>query len=108
MASMRAMFVLAAMLSFATPQMSWGAIESSLSGSGGIVLAAPASAHSSQIARAVSKTDKTFGSGLAISTDFVALYHLIGSIDYVSAQTCDAPHLDLDLPPLAPRPPPLS
>jgi hypothetical protein len=108
MDSMRAMFVLAAVLSFATPQVSWGAIEAKLSSSGAIVLAAPASGPATQIARAVSKTDKTFGSGSAISTEFVALYHLIGSIDYVSAQTCDAPHLDLDLPPLAPRPPPLS
>jgi len=108
MGAMRAMFVLAAILSFATPQVSWRAIESSLSGSGAIVLAAPASGPSSQIARAGSKTDKTFGSGVAIATEFVALFQLIGSIDYVSAQTCDAPHLDLDLPPLAPRPPPLS
>ena len=107
MVGVRAVYVLVAILSFATPQVSWGAIEQSLSSSGAIVLSSP-SAGGSHISRAVCKTDKTFGSGFAISTEFVALCHLIGSIDYVSAQTCDAPHLDLDLPPLAPRPPPLS
>lgn len=102
---MRAIFVLAAILSFATPQVSWGAIEQSLSSSGAIVLSSPASG-ASQISRAIAKVDKTFGAGLAIS-EFVALFPPIGSIDSVAAQTCDVPHLDLEGPPLAPRPPPV-
>jgi hypothetical protein len=105
MVSMRAIFVLAAILSFATPQVSWGAIEQSLSSSGAIVLSSPASG-ATQISRAVTKVDKTFGAGV-IAAECVALFPPIGSLDYVSAQTCDAPHLDLEGPPLAPRPPPL-
>ena len=99
------MFVLAAILSFATPQVSWGATEHSLSSSGAMVLSSPASGVS-QISRAVFKADKTFGSAGALFTAFVALFPPIGSPDSVAAQTCDAPHLDLEGPPLAPRPPP--
>ena len=105
MGSMRAMFVLAAILSFATPQVSWSAMALSRDASPSISLAAPSA---SQLVRSVVKVDKTFSSSGAVRTEFVALFPPIGSIDYVSAQTCDAPHLDLDLPPLAPRPPPFS
>ena len=101
---MRAIFVLAAILSFAAPQVSWGAIEQSLSSSGAIVLSSPASGVS-HISRAIAKIDKTFGAGV-ITTEFIALFPPIGSLDSVAAQTCDAPHLDLEGPPLAPRPPP--
>ena len=102
---MRAVYVLVAILSFVAPQMSWGAIEQSLSSSGAIVLSAPASG-ASQISRAVSKVDKIFGGGIVI-TEFVALFPAIGSLDSIAAETCDVPHLDLEGPPLAPRPPPL-
>jgi hypothetical protein len=104
MASMRAVFVLAALLSFATPQVSWSAMELSSATTSSISLATPAA---SQIVRPVVKTDKTVCFGGAVVFERVALVPLIGSIEYVSAQTCDAPHLDLDAPPLAPRPPPL-
>lgn len=107
MNAMRAVYVLVAILSFATPQVSWGAIEQSLSGSGAIVLSSP-SAGGSHISRAVFKSDKTFGNAGAIATEFVALFPPIGSLDSVAAQTCDVPHLDLEGPPLAPRPPPLA
>ncbi len=101
------MVVLAAILSFVTPQVSRMAIELSRDASASISLAAPAT--TSQLVRAVAaKTDKTFGSGFAIAADRPALFPLIGSIDRVAAQTCDTPHLDLEGPPLAPRPPPLS
>lgn len=104
---MRAVYVLVAILSFATPQVSFGAIEQSLSGSGAIVLSSP-SAAGSQISRAVFKSDKTFGHTGALPIEFVALFPPLGSIDCIAAQTCDAPHLDLEGPPLAPRPPPLA
>jgi hypothetical protein len=107
MTTMRAIVVLAAILSFAAPQVSRTAIELSRDASASISLAAPAS--SSQLVRAVAaKTDKTFSAGAAIFADRPALFPLIGSIDAVAAQTCDAPHLDLEGPPLAPRPPPHS
>jgi hypothetical protein len=107
MEPMRAIVVLAALLSFVAPQVSRTTIELSRDASASISWTAPAS--SSQLVRAVAaKTDKTFSAGAAIATDRVAHFLLIGSIDYVAAQTCDAPHLDLEGPPLAPRPPPLS
>jgi hypothetical protein len=106
MGAMRAVvFVLATILSFATPHLSARAMELSRDASSAISLATPAA---SQLVRPVVKTDKTFSSSGAISTEFVALFPPIGSIDYVAAQTCDVPHLDLEGPPLAPRPPPLS
>jgi len=104
---MRAIFVLAAILSFAMPQVSRTALELSRDASASISLSAPAPG--SQIVRAVAaKTDKSFHSGCTLPADRPALVASIGSIDYVSAQTCDAPHLDLEGPPLAPRPPPLA
>jgi hypothetical protein len=103
---MRAIFVLAAILSFATPQVSWGPIEQSLSSSGAIVLSSPAAA-GSQLSRVIAKSDRVPGHAGPIEIEFVALFPPIGSIDCVAAQTCDVPHLDLEGPPLAPRPPPL-
>jgi hypothetical protein len=103
---MRAIFVLATILSFATPQVSWTAAALSRDASPSMSLAAPAA--SSQLVRAVAKTDKTFSAGAAMAADRPALFPPIGSIDLVAAQTCDAPHLDLEGPPLAPRPPPLA
>lgn len=99
------MFVLAAILSFATPQVSWSAAALSRDAAASISLAAPCAA---QLVRPAVKADKIFSASGAIPTDFVALFPPIGSIDRVAGQTCDAPHLDLEGPPLAPRPPPLS
>ena len=101
---MRAIFVLAAILSFATPQVSWSAAALSRDASPSISLAAPSA---SQLVRPVFKADKIFSASGAIAVEFVALFPPIGSIDGVAAQTCDAPHLDLEGPPLAPRPPPI-
>ena len=105
MDAMRAIFVLAAILSFATPQVSWSAAALSRDASPSISLAAPSA---TQLVRPAVKADKIFSASGAITPDFVALFPPIGSIDYVAAQTCDAPHLDLEGPPLAPRPPPIS
>lgn len=105
MGAMRAIFVLATILSFATPQVSWTAAALYRDASPSISLTAPGA--SAQLVRPVVKTEKTVSSG-ALPVEQVALFSPIGSIDYVSAQTCDAPHLDLEGPPLAPRPPPLS
>ena len=81
-------------------------MELSRDASASISLAAPAG---SQLVRAVAaKADKTFGAGAAIFADRAALFPPNGSLDAVAAETCDAPHLDLEGPPLAPRPPPLA
>ncbi len=107
MERMRAIFVLATILSFATPQVSWTAAALSRDASPSISLTAPAA--SSQLIRGVAaKTDKTFSAGTAVAADRPGLLPPIGSVDFVAAQTCDVPHLDLEGPPLAPRPPPLS
>jgi hypothetical protein len=102
---MRAIFVLAAILSFATPQVSWSAAALSRDASPSISLAAP---YATQLVRPLVKSDKIFSASGALAAEFVALFPPIGSIDCVAAQTCDAPHLDLEGPPLAPRPPPIS
>ncbi|MBY0497798.1 MAG: hypothetical protein K2Y23_26615 [Cyanobacteria bacterium] len=102
---MRAVYVLAVVLSFVTPQVSRTAIELARDASASISLAAPSA--TSQLVRAVAaRTDKTFSNTGAISIGFVSLFPPIGSLVCVAAQTCDAPHLDLEGPPLAPRPPP--
>ena len=107
MVPMRAMFVLATILSFATPQVSWTALELSRDASPAMSLAAPAAA--AQLVRGVAvKTDKTFGFGFAIAPDHPALFPPFASINPAIAGTDDAPNLDLSGPPLAPRPPPLS
>jgi hypothetical protein len=103
---MRAIFVLATILSFATPQVSWTAAALSRDASPSISLSAPAT--SSQLVRPVVKTEKTASFGGAVLTEHAALFPPIGSIDYAIAGTSDAPNLDLSGPPLAPRPPPLT
>jgi hypothetical protein len=107
MTSMRAIFVLATILSFATPQLSWSSMALSREAPSSWSLAAPGAG--TQIVRAVSaKTDKTFSSGLAIAADRPALYPPFVSIDCTLAANAAPPHLDLNAPPLAARPPPLS
>ena len=101
------MVFLAAILSFTTPLVSWTAAALSRDASPSISLTAPVPS-SPQVRGVVAKTDKTFSAGAAIAADRPAHFPPIGSIDYVAAQTCDAPHLDLEGPPLAPRPPPLA
>jgi hypothetical protein len=99
------MFVLVTILSFATPVGSWS-VQRELSPltTSSMTLAAPATG--SQIARAVVKTDKTFGCGLAIAADVQPLFPPSYSTDGHSLGSFDPPNLDLSGPPLAPRPPP--
>jgi hypothetical protein len=106
MGGMRAMFVLLTILSFATPGVSFAARDLQPTAACSMSLATPAPG--SQMVRPAVKTDKTFSTTGAIALEWVSVFPPFGSIDYVSAQTCDAPHLDLEGPPLAPRPPPLS
>lgn len=107
MAAMRAMFVLAAILSLATPQVSWSAMALSREAPSSWSLAAPASA--TQLVRGVAaKTDKTCSSGLAVPAERPALFAHFVSLECGVVRAADPPNLDLDNPPLAPRPPPLS
>jgi hypothetical protein len=105
MEPMRAMFVLATLLTFATPSVSWTAMELSRDTSGSISLAAPFTG--SQIVRAaVVKTDKVFGSSCAIANDRPAFIPQFASIECSEVRSTDPPNLDFNNPPLAPRPPP--
>jgi hypothetical protein len=106
MGPVRALLVLVTVLSFATPQVSWAATQRVSGNSVEVSLSAPSAG--AQFVRAAFKTDKTFSTGSALAPAWVSIFPPFGSIDYVSAQTCDAPHLDLEGPPLAPRPPPAS
>ncbi len=107
MAGMRAFLVLATILSFATPQVSWSAMALSREAPSSWSLSAPAS--SLQIVRGVAaKTDKAFGAGLALPADRPALFAHFISIERSEVRASDPPNLDLDNPPLAPRPPPFS
>jgi hypothetical protein len=102
---MRAILVLATILSFATPNVSWTPRDSSPTAAASMSLAAPAA--TPQLVRAVAKTDKTFGFGFALTPHVPELFPPIGSFDHGFAGTDAAPNLDLAGPPLAPRPPPL-
>lgn len=105
MAAMRAGLLLAALLSLATPQVSWGAIESSLSGRDGISLAAPSGA-TAQLSRAVAKSDKTFGTAFAVPPAIALLIPHYGVCELAAFAPSDPPNVPFDSPPLAPRPPP--
>lgn len=103
---MRAIFVLATILSFAAPQVSWSAMALSREAPSSWSIATPGAG--SQVIRAVAaKTDKTCSSGCAIAGDRLALYPQFVSIDCTLAANAAPPHLDLNAPPLAARPPPV-
>lgn len=105
MGSMRAIFVLAAILSLAAPQVSFASLEAR-TGSAVVAMGAPG-AGPAQSLRAPVKTDKTFGGCWAITEDS-ALLHPSGSTHDVVLDLIDeAPNVDLQGPPLAPRPPPV-
>jgi hypothetical protein len=107
MATMRAIFVLATILSFATPQLSWSTMATAREAPSSWSLAAPVAG--AQVVRAVaSKTDKVFGSGLAVAAERPAFFPPFLSIDSTLAANAARPHLDLNAPPLAARPPPIS
>ena len=105
MSVIRAAFVLATILCFAVPQMSWGAIDISSASTSSMSLGSPSVA--TQISRAIAKTDKTFGFGGALAADAPSLLLPVSSIDRLSSVPAEPPNVDLEGPPLAPRPPPL-
>ena len=104
---MRAGILLAALLSLATPQVSWGAIEASMHGRDTIVLKA-SQAGQAQINRAAPKTDKNFGTPYTVPPAAVLLFANYGAFDHAPDAPSDPPNVPFDCPPLAPRPPPRS
>lgn len=106
MGAMRAAFVLATILCLAVPQLSWGAIELSSASSSSMSLGSPSVA--SQIGRAIAKADKIFSFGGALAAGAPSLLLPSFSIEVIASGSPEPPNIDLDGPPLAPRPPPLS
>ena len=103
---MRAMLVLAAVLSFATPHVgAWSPMALAHDVSGTMSLATPAPA-AKVVRAATAKADKVVGSGFAIAADRRALFPVFVAIDCAIAADAAPPHLDLNAPPLAARPPP--
>ena len=56
---------------------------------------------------APAKTDKTCGAGLTLPAERPALFAYFVTLTCGHVWTSDPPNLDLDNPPLAPRPPPV-
>jgi hypothetical protein len=105
MGPMRAIVVLAAILSLAAPQVSFASLEAR-TGSAVVAIAAPGAAPA-QALRAPLKTDKTFGGCWAATEDSALLHPSRSAHDVPLDRIEDAPNVDLQGPPLAPRPPPV-
>lgn len=106
MVAMRLWFLLAAVLTLTTPSVAWSPIEVSAVAGASMSMAAP-SPSASQILRAVAaKSDKIFSHSAAIITDARPLFPPTTSTCVYAIGHVDPPNLDLDSPPLAPRPPP--
>ena len=109
MGRMRALFVLATVLCLTAPPLCWGArgaIDPASGASSSMSLAAAPTA-ATQVSRAIAKVDRIFGLNLAIAAAGPALVRPAQHDARVS-HAPDAPSLDLENPPLAARPPPLS
>ena len=108
MGDMRAAFVLALVLSVASPPVAWGAMaDSPLKPVASVSLASSTSA-ASQLVRDVAKAEKTFSGGWLTAPDAPATSHEFAASALVVHSTTPSPNLSLDCPPLAPRPPPLA
>lgn len=107
---MRALFVLATILSLTAPPLCWGArgtIDPASSASSSMSLAAAPIA-ATQVSRAIAKVDRLFGVSAAIAAAAPGLLLPEHSHDARVSHAPDAPNVDLEHPPLAPRPPPHS
>jgi hypothetical protein len=110
MSLMRALFVLATLLSLALPPVAWGAsgrLDPSNAATSSMSLAGPATA-ASQISRAITKSSNGFGLGCAIAPDVRAIALPDSPIALDACHASESPNVDPKDPPLAPRPPPLS
>lgn len=104
---MRAAFVLALVLSVASPPVAWRAMADSSPKAGAPVSLASTTSAASQLVRDTANADKTFSGGWQAAAE-APVHHqeFEGSVLLVH-QTSQPPNLSLDCPPLAPRPPPL-
>ena len=108
MGPMRAAFVLALILSVASPPVAWSAMGDSLPRAGASASLASTASAASQLVRDTTTAEKTFSGGW-LSAPEAPVHHqeFAGSVVVVH-QTSQPPNLSLDCPPLAPRPPPLA
>jgi hypothetical protein len=105
---MRAIFVLATILSLALPPVAWGAsgrLDPSSAATSSMSLAGPATA-ASQISRAITKSSNGFGLGCAIAPDVPAIVLAERPLTLDACHASESPNVDPENPPLAPRPPP--
>jgi hypothetical protein len=103
---MRAAFVLALLLSLATPPGQWLAGDNASSHQGGAAtMSAPAGALC-QLVRDTGKSEKTFSGGWCAAIERASSPSLPVNPDRRRAHASPLPALALDCPPLAPRPPP--
>jgi len=110
MAVMRAILVLATLLTLALPPVAWGAsgrLDPSSAATSSMSLAAPATA-ASQISRAITKTSNGFGLGCAIAPNVHPIVLPDSPVAFDACHASESPNVDLEDPPLAPRPPPVS
>ena len=103
---MRFAAVLALVLSFVTPPIVWSSAPEASPKAGAVSLAAPSGA-ACALVRSAAKAEKTFSSDWAATLDRELQHPAQASAAARVNAARSLSHLDLDNPPLAPRPPPL-
>ena len=104
---MRFAAALALMLSFVTPPVVWSGAPEASPKAGAVSLAAPSGA-ACALVRNAAKAEKTFSSDWAATLDRQPQHPTQASATARVDAAISLSHLDLDNPPLAPRPPPLT
>ena len=104
---MRAVFILATILTLAAPPVTWVAAVDVSSPVASSMSIGSQAAFASHVVRAIAKSDKTFNFGCALAAEAPSLLLPAGSVELQTLAVPDPPNLDLQQPPLAPRPPPL-
>jgi hypothetical protein len=104
---MKAAAVLALVLSFVTPPVVWTAAPEASPKAGSVSLAAPTTA-ACALVRSAAKAEKTFSTDWAAMLDRRPPHPVQASAVARLDGATSLSHLDLDNPPLAPRPPPFS
>ena len=108
MSVMRAIFVLATILTLALTPVAWGAsgrLDPSSAATSSMSQAGQATA-ASQISRAITTSSNGFGLGCAIAPDLRSIVLPNTSLGIDACHASESPNVDPEDPPLAPRPPP--
>jgi hypothetical protein len=108
MTSMRAIFILATIVTLSAPPVAWVAAVDVSSPVASSMSIGSQAAFASHLVRAIAKSDKTFSFGCALAAEAPSLLLPAGSRVLQTLAASDPPNLDLRQPPLAARPPPLA